>query len=131
MRQVLALDIVRELIKNDPPLRKAIKAEARKNFSMSAARRPRNLMGLKNEDNDHVAKRSRDLKKKYGTGGKGGGDSNCKKDKAVDLLSEMQHLFDRDVRGLAPETKSSKLTHLARDKSSRIASKQVYPIDEE
>jgi hypothetical protein len=94
------------MIRQDPSLRKAIKAEARKNFSMSAARRPRNLMGLKQEEPDNLAKKlARDLRKKYGydRSQAGGPETGKKKGAPVDLLTEMQHIFERDVRGMAPE----------------------------
>jgi voltage-gated potassium channel len=103
--EVLELDDVRQLILEDPGLRKAIKAEARKNFSMSAARRPRNLMGMKQDDtHSSIANKvARDLRKKYGTGFDRTYDNEGnKKGSPVELLAEMQDIFHRDVRGLAP-----------------------------
>jgi hypothetical protein len=97
-------------VEEDAELRRAIKAEARKNFAMNAARRPRNLMGLKADEEEKAAllqagKMARDLRKKYG-GIVTKGEKDGKRGVPVDLLAEMQEIFNRDQRGLLAETSS-------------------------
>jgi CRP-like cAMP-binding protein len=105
--EVLEIAHIRILVNEDANLRSAIKAEARKNFAMSAARRPRNLMGVKQEEEKVVdaSKLARDLRKKYGNNAATDSDGKrTKRDVPVGLLAEMHEIFGREQRGLTPLT---------------------------
>jgi hypothetical protein len=76
----------------------------RRNFTMSAIRRPRNLMGMKPEDEENGAvaqpgKVARDLRKKYGGIAMGTAGKRGKRGVPVELLAEMQEIFNRHLRG--------------------------------
>ena len=131
--QVLDTEHIRTMVEEDSELRRAIKAEARKNFAMNAARRPRNLMGLKDdEDGKNIidsAKIARDLRKKYGGGVVTTNDDGkrTKKGVPVGLLAEMQVLFDRDQRGLKGDVRGNAESGAHRRSSAADSSANTSP----
>jgi hypothetical protein len=95
--EMLDLEVIREMMKDDQALCKAIKAEARKNFVMETSRGDRALTaaeGLQNKSKEAAKTRANKMRrKKYGTtaGGKSG--------PPIDLLAEMSAITSGALTG--------------------------------
>jgi CRP-like cAMP-binding protein len=107
--EMLLLSDIRLIMKDDAGLVKSIKAEARTNFMMHAANRPRNLNGV-SEKKDKLTAAERKkvlLKKKYGVSEKSQGAV------PISLLAEMAEITDQVDTGRVTPPRHSPLPPMA------------------